>query len=77
MKLTIDLKSALMGMGVGVLAIFVLGATDSGNQTGRYQAAVGTSYAVVVDTVTGQTWGANVVSLSGVHAGFFEKKLDR
>jgi hypothetical protein len=77
MQFKIDQKSMLVGIAAGMLAMLVLGASDSANPVGRYQVAVGTSYAVVVDTATGQAWGANVVSLSGIQAGFFEKKTDR
>ena len=58
MNLRIDLKSALCGLAVGVLAMFVIGAADSSsNQVGRYQISVGQSSSIIVDTTTGKAWG--------------------
>ena len=63
MKTQIDLKSALCGLAVGVLAMLAIGAGTSANGAGRYQAKlVSTSYpgdrgyVLVVDTQTGKVW---------------------
>jgi hypothetical protein len=60
----IDLKSALGGLIVGVLAMFALGAATSPNdEVGRYQIQTcpgnPTGYAVLLDTATGKVWMAN------------------
>ncbi len=58
MKITIDSRSAALGLSVGVAAMFVMGAATSSNDTGRFQvAAGGPGFAVIIDTKTGQAWG--------------------
>ena len=56
MKIQIDLKSALLGVGIGVLAVFTIGAGTSSNPVGKYQVAVGAPGAAVLDTQTGEVW---------------------
>ena len=56
MKTQIDIKSALCGLFVGVLAMFAIGAGTSSNEVGRYQISTGQSYSVMVDTITGKAW---------------------
>ncbi len=61
MKIQIDMKSALLGLLVGIAAIFAVGAATSSNPVGRYQiqAAYDGSkgFALVLDTQTGEVWG--------------------
>jgi hypothetical protein len=57
MKTQIDLKSALLGIGVGVFAMFAMGAETSSNEIGRYQVSAAQSFIAIVDTKTGQAWG--------------------
>jgi hypothetical protein len=76
MNSKIDLKSALFGLAVGVLGMLALGAAESSNPNGRYQVAGGAGSFTIVDTMTGQAWGANTAS-QGTQAGFWDKKLDR
>jgi hypothetical protein len=57
MKTQIDIKSALCGIVVGVLAVLAIGAGTSSNEVGRYQISGGENYSVMVDTKTGQAWG--------------------
>ena len=61
MKSRIDLKSAVLGLGIGVLTIVAIAAGDSTqNRVGRYQLGgnqVGPT--LMIDTVTGQVWGIN------------------
>jgi hypothetical protein len=77
MTTKIDLKSALCGLAVGVLAMLAIGAAESSNAIGRYQVAGGAGSFTIVDTVTGQAWGANTASLQGAQPGFWDKKLDK
>ena len=77
MNTKIDLKSALWGLAVGVLGVLAIGAAESSNSTGRYQVAGGAGSFTIIDTATGQAWGANTASLSGIQPGFWEKKSDK
>lgn len=57
MKMTIDPKSALVGLLAGVAAMLAIGAGTSSNETGRFQvSAGGAGFAVMVDTKTRQAW---------------------
>lgn len=58
MKIQIDLKSAMCGVIIGVVAMLALGSDSSpSNQIGRYQVSSGAEdAAVIVDTVTGRAW---------------------
>ncbi len=77
MNTKIDLKSALCGLVVGVLAMLAIGAGDSSNQVGRYKIAGGAGAFAIIDTATGQAWCANTASITGVHPGFWDKKSDK
>ena len=57
MKFTIDLKSALTGILVGITIMLVVAAESRPTYSGRYQASAGQGLAVIVDTQTGQAWG--------------------
>jgi hypothetical protein len=74
MNTKIDLKSALCGLAIGVLAMLVIAAAESSNPVGRYQVAGGAGSFTIVDTVTGQAWGASTASIQGAQAGFWDKK---
>ena len=73
MKIQIDLKSALLGITVGVLGMFALGAGTSSNPTGKYQIAAAAApngvVFSVVDTQTGEVWGADSVANWGSSKG--------
>jgi hypothetical protein len=56
MKTHIDIKSALCGLGLGILAMLAVGAGSSSSQTGRFQIATEGSVALLIDTETGQVW---------------------
>ena len=66
MKIQIDLKSAVCGLIIGVAAMFALGNGTSSEDVGRYRIVTnfngtpGSAYALIVDTVTGKVWGANI-----------------
>jgi hypothetical protein len=74
MKTQIDIKSALVGIVVGVLAVLAVGAGTSSNEVGRYQAGCGTGFAIIIDTKTGQAWGATRDTTSRGDANFFDAK---
>jgi hypothetical protein len=80
MNKQIDLKSALCGLAVGILAMLAIGAANPSNLVGRYQVVTAAGFAAIIDTTTGQTWGANLAGPPGfqtTHAGFWEKKVDK
>lgn len=56
MKTQIDLKSALCGLAVGVLVMLAIGAGTSTNEVGKYQISSAATFAVILDTQTGQAW---------------------
>jgi len=84
MKITIDLKSALCGLIVGVATMFVVGAGTSSNPAGKYKIVTGFSgnqgYVVMVDTQTGEAWSDELKthnsskSLINNAAGFWDEK---
>ncbi len=61
MKSRIDIKSAALGLGIGVLTMLAIAAGEKPqSQIGRYQLGgnqVGPT--LMIDTVTGQVWGIN------------------
>ncbi len=75
MKIHIDLKSALVGLALGALAMLAVGAADSSG-VGRYQCSAATGMLMIVDTATGQAWAIQPagVSITGAPAGFFDIK---
>ncbi len=82
MKSPFDLKSALCGVVVGVLAMLAIGAGTSSDAplkygTGRYQVAVGANVALVIDTQTGKLWTKcwNSTSEFTADEDFFKPKL--
>jgi hypothetical protein len=80
MKTTIDLKSTLFGLCIGIAALVGLGAAEGGSRpTGRYQCSTGGDIMLLVGTATGQAWAAraNGLTISGAPAGFFDKKGDK
>jgi hypothetical protein len=78
MKTLIDIKSALVGIVVGVLAVLAVGAGTSSNEVGRYQISSNPNFSVMVDTKTGQAWGSVCAPSTGsaIHSdsNFFEAK---
>ena len=61
----IDLKSALLGLVLGVIVTAAIGAVSSPAQVGRYQIAGTGNQGLVLDTVTGQVWSAYFSSGGG------------
>ena len=57
----IDIKSALIGLCLGVTAMLALGASSpTSGPVGRYQIAGTATYGLVIDTATGQVWRAHL-----------------
>jgi hypothetical protein len=79
MNTKIDLKSALCGLAVGILAMLAMGAVAPSNGTGRYQIASGAGFVTVIDTTTGRVWGANLASpgFQAIQPGFWDPKADK
>ena len=74
MKTQIDIKSALCGLAVGVLAMLAIGAGTSSNQLGRYQVSSAAGFAILIDTQTGQAWMNMAGSQNRNDSNFFDVK---
>jgi hypothetical protein len=63
MKTQIDIKSALLGLAIGIITMFAIGAGTSSNPAGKYQIAAASApngaFFAVVDTQTGEVWGVD------------------
>jgi hypothetical protein len=79
MNTKIDLKSALCGLAVGVLAMLAIGAATPSNAIGRYQVASGSGFVTIIDTTTGRAWGANLTTpgVQTMYQGFWDQKVDQ
>jgi hypothetical protein len=80
MNIKIDLKSAVIGLCIGLGAMLAIGAGEGESRpVGRYQSSAGGELLLIVDTVTGQSWCVRPggLSVSGSPTGFFEKKVDK
>ena len=75
LKITIDLRSALIGLFAGVVLMFTIGASIGSGiaPTQRYQVAGTHSHAVIVNTETGQAWNAHLPEHGGGPSGAFLK----
>ena len=77
MKSKIDIKSALFGLALGVVATFAVAASTPSGTVGRYQIAGTANHGLVLDTVTGQVWSAFFLPNQGTtDPGYFQPKLD-
>ena len=56
----IDIKSAVIGLGIGILAMLGIAATSSSGSSGRYQIIGIGNHGVIIDTDTGQTWQSSL-----------------
>ena len=82
MNTNIDIKSAVIGLTVGILvAVGVGAATSSGSPVGRYQivsnpnnGGQGGSHSVIIDTVTGKVWLGFLSSSGKSDDEFFQPK---
>ncbi len=76
MKRTIDLKSALLGLGLGVIATLAIGAVSPASHVGRFQVGGTGNQGLVIDTMTGQVWSYYFSSGGGsAHPNFFDPKV--
>ena len=76
MNTKIDIKSALFGLGAGVLVTLGIAAASSPGTIGRYQIAGTGNHGLVIDTVTGQVWSGFFASFGGKTDGdFFQPKI--
>ena len=77
MKITIDLRSALVGLVAGVLLMFMLGAGGNNGIDGnpRYQVEGTHSHAVILNTATGQAWTAYLSANTTTDPDFKAAKL--
>ena len=79
---TIDIKSALIGLAVGVLVTVGVGAAASSDRpVGRYQmvsnpnnGGQGGSHSLIIDTVTGKVWLGFLSSSGKSDNEFFQPK---
>jgi hypothetical protein len=76
MNTKIDLKSAMFGLGLGVLVAFGIAATSSRDANGRYQIAGTGNHGLIIDTATGQVWtGYFSSSEANTDPDFFQPKI--
>jgi hypothetical protein len=78
MNTKIDIKSAVFGLGAGVLVMLGIAAMPSSRDAnGRYQVAGVGNHGLVLDTATGQVWRAYFSTTEGITDGdFFKAKID-
>ena len=74
MNNNINIKSALIGLCIGVVAMLAIGATSSQpSAVGRYQLGGTASHGLVIDTATGQVWSKYLPQDRGNTDGDFAK----
>ena len=85
MNTKIDIKSAVIGLVVGVLlTVGVAATTSSGSSVGRYQivsnannGGQGGSHSLIIDTLTGKVWLGYVPSTGRSDDDFFQPKSEK
>lgn len=76
MNTKLDIKSALIGLCIGIIVMLSLAATNSPGPVGRYQIAGTGNHGLLVDTATGQVWRGYFISSGGSTDGdFFTPKI--
>jgi len=76
MNTKIDIKSAVLGLGVGVMITIGVAAASSPGPVGRYQVAGTANSGLVLDTVTGRVWSAYFLPNQGkTDPDFFTPKI--
>jgi len=69
MTFNVDIKSFVLGLSIGIIALLAIGAGSRGNNTGKYQVSVAAGVRDVIyakiDTSTGEieTWQSPVNSV--------------
>ena len=73
----IDIKSALLGLLLGVVVTVTIAAAASPGQIGRYQVSGTGNHGLVLDTATGQVWSMFLSSSGGRTDGetFYQPKV--
>jgi hypothetical protein len=78
MKIQIDLKSAFVGLIIGVATMFSIGAETSSAEVGRYRIETGNSrgsgFVVIIDTQTGKVWPDTMANWTGADRAFWAAK---
>ncbi len=82
MKMKIDIKSAVIGLALGILVSFgVAATTPASSPHGRYQivsnvnnGGQGGSHSLILDTMTGKAWVGYVSSSGKSDDDFFQPK---
>jgi len=78
MTTKMDVKSALVGLIVGIAVVTTIAAVENNSEpVGRYQASAASGFLVILDTQTGKAWGATPPGVPTLHDGFWEKKSDK
>lgn len=76
MNTKIDIKSAVIGLSVGILVTLGVAAASSSGSVGRYQIAGTGDHGLIIDTVTGRVWQGFITS-NGTDGDFFQPKIDK
>ena len=69
MTLKVDIKSLVLGLVIGIIALLTIGAASRGNNTGKYQVSISANVRDVfyakIDTSTGEieTWQSPINSV--------------
>lgn len=70
------MKSAVVGLAIGVLTTLGIAAASSPRSVGRYQIAGAANHGLIIDTATGQVWRGYFSPNSGNTDGdFFTPKI--
>lgn len=76
MNTKIDIKSAVVGFGVGVLVMLSVAASSWSGPVGRYQIAGTGNHGLILDTMNGQVWSGYFAPTEGkTDADFFHAKI--
>ena len=67
------MKRAIFGLALGALALLAMG-SGATSPAGRYAVSGGSGVVVILDTATGKAWAANVSTITGAQAGFWDAK---
>jgi hypothetical protein len=72
----LDLKSALLGLGAGVVLMLCVGAATRTplSPVGRYQVTMSEARGLIIDTMTGQVWGTQLGRNPRNDEDFFKPK---
>ncbi len=75
MNIKIDIKSAMVGLVLGMLVMLIIGAAAPPASVGRYQISGTSGHGMVLDTATGEVWTKHLpVDRGGVDVNFSNPK---